>query len=188
MTPELNARDRRPPAPLPPGAPGFTLVELLVVVAVVGVIASIAVPSLLRARISANETTAVASLRAISSAQAAYSASAGGGYATDLTTLGVPCAGGGQGFISADLAVDPALKSGYRLEVQPATGAMAGPSDCNGTPSRAGFYSTAVPTAPGVSGHKGFASNASAAIFFDISGIAPTETAIAPGGGAEVLK
>lgn len=166
---------------------GFTLIELLTVVAVVGVIAALAVPSLLRARISANETTAVASMRAINSAQASYSASAGGGYAVALATLGTACPSSSQSFISADLASDPSLKAGYRVELQAATGAAAGPTDCNGTPTREGFYTTAVPLAPGISGHKGFASNSAGAIFFDFSGVAPTEAAIAPGGGGQVL-
>ena len=168
---------------------GFTLIELLIVVAIVGAIAAIAVPSLLRARISANETTAVASMRAINSAQASYSASAASGaYAVRLATLGATCPASTQAFIAADLASDPAVKSGYRLELQGATGASNGPNDCNGTATRSNYYSTGVPVSRGISGHKGFASNSAGAVFFDISGVAPTEAAMAPGGGGEVLR
>ena len=167
---------------------GFTLVELLIVVAVIGVVGAIAVPSLLRARISANETTAVASMRAINSAQASYSSSANGGYAVALATLATTCPGSTQAFISADLGADPSVKSGYRVELQAAAGSTPGPNDCNATPTRSGFYSTSVPIAPGVSGHKGFASNAAGAVFFDITGAAPTEAVMAPGGGGKVVQ
>jgi len=107
------------------GQRGFTLIELLVVSGIIGLIGAIAIPALLRAKITANETAIIGSMRAVNSAQAAYaSAASNGGYATDFTILTRSCPGGNQGFLSPDLAGDPAQKTGYLISLGPgATGA-----------------------------------------------------------------
>ena len=51
---------------------GFTLVELMIVLAIIAIVAAFAIPNLMKSRMSANETSAVGSLRAITSAQATY--------------------------------------------------------------------------------------------------------------------
>lgn len=68
---------------------GFSLIELLIVVAIILIIASIAIPNLLRAKINANETSAVGSIRAINSAMIQYvSVYPTVGYPTSLSQLG----------------------------------------------------------------------------------------------------
>lgn len=73
---------------------GFSLIELLIVVAIILVIAAIAIPSLLQARIAANEASAVGSLNAIKSAEITYyTAYPTIGYSPDIGSLGgaSPC-------------------------------------------------------------------------------------------------
>jgi type IV pilus assembly protein PilA len=68
---------------------GFSLIELLIVVAIILIIAAIAIPNLLRARIAANESSAVASIRTITTAEVTYqTAYPTVGFATALTNLG----------------------------------------------------------------------------------------------------
>ena len=138
---------------------GFTLIELLMVVAIMGILASMAVMNLWRARSAANETSAIASLRKISSAQVAYSSTCGGGrFATDLTVLGPQPTSSPVPFLSPDLTSAVTVqKSGYNITLGASVSSVAGPNDCNGNPTQTGFVASAYPLTFGTSGNRSFA-------------------------------
>ena len=155
---------------------GFTLVELMIVIAIISIIASIGVPGLLRARMTGNETTAIATLRVTSTSQVAYSAACGnGGNATSYLVLGTPPAAGSEAFISADLGASATpAKSGYNFAMG-AGAAGGGPIDCLGRATNAGYYATAQPQTFGTTGTRAFAVNITSTVWQNVGATPPTE-------------
>ena len=135
-------------------------VVFFLLIAFVGIIAAIAIPSLLRARISANEAAAIGDLRTVVSAEMAY-ASSNGGQFDQLECLAKPqeCIPGyppnGPVFLSE---VPPAVRAGYQREFQvglPADGSEV--AFANLSPSSVqSFVYLAYPESPGVTGTRGF--------------------------------
>ena len=105
---------------------GFSLIELLIVVAIILIIAAIAIPNLLRARIAANEASAVSSLRTMNTACITYNTSYGT-YPTALTNLAPIASGSTPTSTSADLldatlTTSPFQKSGYTFTFHTGSG------------------------------------------------------------------
>ena len=129
---------------------GFTLIELMIVVAIIAIIAAIAIPNLQQARAVSNESSAVSSLRAVSSVQEQYR-SRFGVFSSTLTDLST------QGFIDSQLG--SGTKSGYNFENFVASGSL-------------GFSLEANPQTPGMTGNRFFFVDESGVIRFATSSAA----------------
>jgi prepilin-type N-terminal cleavage/methylation domain-containing protein len=146
---------------------GFSLIELLIVVAIILVLAAIAIPSLLRSRISANEASAIASIRTINTAQVTYAVTyPEQGFAADMTALGMPSSSGSATSASAGLldwvlgcASQPCPKSGYLFAI----------TNVSGSPVNT-YTITAVPSALGQTGYRGFCSDQLSHVSYDPAG------------------
>ena len=108
---------------------GFTLIELLIVLSIILIIAAITIPSMIGVKIHANETSAVASLKAIQTAQTTYQTTySAQGYASSLAALGGPdsCKPSPATACLIDEVLSSGTKAGYNFAViggNPSSGA-----------------------------------------------------------------
>ena len=156
---------------------GVTLLELLIVVALLSIIAAFALRRLERARIAANEASAISSLRSVAIAQDLFARVCGAGnYATSLSILGAALPGAGQPLLSADLSSsDTPGKAGYVFGLGRGAGAEDGRPDCHGGTTTTRFYGTAVPQSLTMSGRRSFAVTTNHGIWQVAGAAAPTE-------------
>ena len=141
---------------------GFSLIELLVVVSIILIVAAIAIPSLLQARVAANETSAVASLRTINTAMISYVDNYPTvGFAPTLAALGgTSCDAPDQnGACLIDNLLSSGSKTGYNFS---STGV--------GTAPIGGYFAVGLPISG--NGNRSFCSTEDGVIHYDPSGAA----------------
>jgi prepilin-type N-terminal cleavage/methylation domain-containing protein len=146
---------------------GFSLIELLIVVAIILIIAAIAIPNLLRARISANESSAVGSIRTINTSQVTYSTNYPNvGFANTLAKLGgaTPCTASAATACLIDqvLAGAPNQKSGYGFVL----------GGFSGSVPEVTYTIAGDPIARGQTGQRSFFSDGSGVIRFNTAAAA----------------
>jgi Zn-dependent protease with chaperone function/type II secretory pathway pseudopilin PulG len=138
--------------------------SLLVVVAMIGIIAAIAIPSLLRARVSANEAGTLTSVRTLVAAQTRYAAANQGFYDSREECLLAPasCIPGYAGAAFLEEGVTQTPRQGYRLTLHAGRTFAPGEAPANTSPSStSGFVVLALPLKPGTTGVRAFCGDSS---------------------------
>ena len=145
---------------------GFSLIELLVVVAIILIIAAIAIPNLIRSKMSANEASAVASMRTINTSCVEYSTTYNVGYPASLVNLGTSGAASSASADLIDSVLAGSVKAGYVFTY------TAGTADASGSINA--YTITAVPSVPGATGQRTFFTDQTNVIRSDSSGSGAT--------------
>lgn len=152
---------------------GFSLIELLIVVAIILIIAAIAIPNLLRARMAANESSAVGSVRTINTGMVTYNSTYPTvGFASALLNLGgaanAACTPATNTACLIDNVLSAGTKSGYNFTAQ--AGVAAVPQTT--------YYATASPVTPNQTGIRSFCAYEDAVVRYDSTGaLAASEAA-----------
>ena len=158
-----------------PKQKGFSLIELLIVVAIILIIAAIAIPNLLRARMAANEASAVGSTRTINTAEVTYNSTfPTTGFTGTLANLGgtgSPCAAATNKACLIDSVLASGTKSGYVFTLS--SGAAGG------TPLPS-YQVLASPVIPNQTGSRYFCSFEDAVVRYSSATIAACTGAVAP--------
>jgi type IV pilus assembly protein PilA len=151
---------------------GFSLIELLIVVAIILIIAAIAIPSLLRSRESANESSAVASLRTINTGMISYNtAYPTVGFAANLLSLGGPVGSACTPSSSSACLIDAVLANNGNPSGSGKSGYTFTATGSGGTPNTT-YYATGVPLTLNETGTRSFCSISDAVIRVQPTGAA----------------
>jgi len=148
---------------------GFSLIELLIVVAIILIIAAIAIPNLMRARMSANESSAAGSIRTINTGEVSYAAAYPSIGFTNLSVLGgaTPCTPSTATGCFIDNVLAAGSKEGYTFTATPGTAV-------NGVNMT--YTSLGYPSSLNQTGTRSFCSDQTGVIFYNVNSQTCTNT------------